>query len=407
MDEKRILLVTHNDFPFGGACANFLRYLALGYAENGFNVDVLLQRGRTFGDFSRFTLPASIRFTFMAFTKRPSSVLLKVIDTLTGTIRPALHILFSRKEKYSLLYIYNRSGFELLPVTIAAKLRGVPVCNIVVEWYEKENLVRKKIHIVRWWDFLIRMKYLNKYFDSLLVLTHYLRTYYLSEGYPAERIVLIPNLVDMEIDLSRTAEMAARFPRRAETRIGYCGSPTRKDGIEDLLAAFQILLSKGENVELFIIGDLPGELSVLPSLKQKAAEMQISDSIIFTGFVPFNEVAPMLNTCDVLVLARPSGIFAEAGFPTKLGEYFACRKPVVLTKVGDFPAYFGNEESALLADADNPQSVAEKLQLIVHSGELRATLSERGYSWGSENLDYRYNTKKLIRFFSGRSGVRN
>ena len=88
--------------------------------------------------------------------------------------------------------------------------------------------------------------------------------------------------------------------------------------------------------------------------------MKVENSITFTGLVPFSDVPRLLNSCQILALTRPSGIFAEAGFPTKLGEYFACKKPVLITEVGDMPTYFKNENHVILVEPDNINSIVNK-----------------------------------------------
>jgi glycosyltransferase involved in cell wall biosynthesis len=347
-------------------------------------------------------LPAEIHTRYTGFKHRPNHFLLKAIDTLLGIVLPFFIVLFSRRGTYQLVFIYNHSGIELLPVTLAARLRRIPVCNIVVEWYEKAAIVKRPLQNLKWWDFLLRMKYLNRYFDFLLVLTRFLKNYYLESGYPEEKIILIPNLVNMDIDLSGTGNALNKFPKKAAFRLGYCGAPTRKDGIIDLLDAFALIRSKRDDVELFVIGDMPFGLSVTDTLKKYCEEKNISDSVIFTGLVPFNDVAALLNTSDILVLARPSGIFAEAGFPTKLGEYMACGKPIVLTNVGDFPHYFAARNEVLLAEPDNPTSIAEQIITLLNSEVLRAELGAKGCAWGREHLEYRLNAKRLTGFFQSR-----
>ena len=169
-----------------------------------------------------------------------------------------------------------------------------------------------------------------------------------------EKILLLPNLVNLANFDSRGIYAS----RNRSIRIGYCGTPTRKDGINDLLLAFQIVLKKNPDSELFVIGDTVGNNSLLPKLKEISKRLAIFDRVTFTGLVEWERIPSLLNSCDILVMARPSGRFAEAGFPTKLGEYMACKKPVVVTKVGDIPLYLRDKESAMLVEPNNPESIA-------------------------------------------------
>jgi hypothetical protein len=50
-------------------------------------------------------------------------------------------------------------------------------------------------------------------------------------------------------------------------------------------------------------------------------------------------VKTIMDTSDL-------GILADSGSPTKIGEYFSARKPVVATKVGDLQHYFSDKKRA-------------------------------------------------------------
>ena len=57
-----------------------------------------------------------------------------------------------------------------------------------------------------------------------------------------------------------------------------------------------------------------------------------------------------------MTLIRPNGVFAEAVL-TKIGEYFACKKPVGVTNVGDISTYFKNEEHVIIVEPENIKSI--------------------------------------------------
>jgi glycosyltransferase involved in cell wall biosynthesis len=89
-----------------------------------------------------------------------------------------------------------------------------------------------------------------------------------------------------------------------------------------------------------------------------------------------------------LALTRPNGIFSEAGFPTKLGEYFACKKPVVITRVGDIPKYFKNEEHIILVEPGNIESIVNGFEVLINRPNLSDKISKESYVWMDQNLNY-------------------
>ena len=181
--------------------------------------------------------------------------------------------------------------------------------------------------------------------------------------------------------------------------IGYTGTPSRKDGVLDLIESFAILNKKYTNIHLLIIGDSVNvNNSFIPKLNERALELGISTKITFTGLVSFSEIPRFLNSCQILGLTRPNGVFAEAGFPTKLGEYFACRKPVLITTFGDIPIYFKNEEHVIMVNCEDIDSIVKGFEKLINDSKLCQKISTNAYNWMESNLYYKNISSNLSGF---------
>lgn len=397
---KNILLVTSSNFPFGGAGANVLRLLTTGLVKTNRNISVLLQRGKQFGKKSNSDLRTGqiggVSYTYCGYLLRPSSYLKKFIDTLAGIFIPPVIVAIKKlKNKIDCVLVYNGSAYESVALLVICKILRIPIINYVVEWYEKGTVATCWWKLPKWWDFLFRMEVMNKYFDGLIVTGQFLKKYYTDKNIKGENILIQPNLVD----ISKFENNGKPVPKRENTvRIGYCGTPTRKDGINDLLLSFQIVQKNFANSELLVVGDSTGRSSLIPKLEETANELRIFEKVKFTGLVDHKQMPSLLNSCDILVLARPSGRFAEAGFPTKLGEYMACKKPIVATKAGDIPIYLKDKENAMLAEPDNPESIASKILYLIENPEIAKEIGENGYLWAKNILDYVKSTQVVRKF---------
>ena len=176
------------------------------------------------------------------------------------------------------------------------------------------------------------------------------------------------------------------------------GTPTRKDGVMDLIQSFSILNKKFPETHLLIIGDITNGTTLVPILKKYASEFGVDKEITFTGLVSHEAVPELLQSCQILALTRPRGIFAEAGFPTKLGEYFSCKKPVVITDIGDMPRYFTNEKHVMLVEAENIDSIFWGFEKLIMEQNLREVLAKNSYDWMLENLSYKKAAHGVDRF---------
>lgn len=407
---KKLLIVTTSDFPYGSASANLVRLMGVGLTGQGWRVDVLIQRGMHTDSKSnpppRSGLEQEVAYRFCGFRLRPKNIFLKPVDTLLGHWMTLAGIL-SRKirNRADVVLVYNNAGLENLSVLFLCKILRIRTVIYIPEWYEKASVIRTWRHTPRWWDFLFGMKTVNPRFDGLVMPSYFLFNYYRNEKQIAEeRLHILPNLVDLSYFEKGVADI--EFPKRG-IRIGYCGTPTRKDGAEDLIRAFALVHTQEPETELMIIGGQVGNSELLAHLKRLADELGVAEHVIFTGLVPFQRMPELLHSCDILALARPAGIFAEAGFPTKLGEYMACKKPVVLTRVGDMPRYLDHGKNAMLADPDCPADFARQiLWLIAHPMEAKE-IAAQGCRWATETLSHRHAVVAFSGFLQGiKKGVK-
>ncbi len=398
---KKLLIITSSNFPYGSASANLLRLMGRGLVQQGWELEFLLQRGRSTNDKEdippRRGKEQGLSYYFCGYRLRPRNVFLKIVDSWVSNGVALWRILQKKlKREVDIVFLYNSSGIECFLLFVGCKILRIKVKAYVSEWYEKASVVRSWRYFPRWWDFLLRMKWVNPCFDGLVMPSHFLFNYYKNEKHILEsRLYILPNLVNLSC--FENVEEDRDYPKRG-IRIGYCGTPTRKDGAEDLIKAFAMVQAEAPETELMLIGGSVGDAQLLPNLKRLAAELGMEENIIFTGLVSFSRMPGLLHSCDILALARPSGIFAEAGFPTKLGEYMACKKPVVLTRVGDMPRYLTHQKNAMLADPDQPEDFSKQILWLINHPEEASQIAEQGRCWAAEALGYQKATKAFSEF---------
>jgi glycosyltransferase involved in cell wall biosynthesis len=391
------ILITSANFPFGGAGANYLRLFSMGLVDKGWDVKVLLLKGYMYGkdgiSENKKNMYGKIQYIHCGFINRPFNKIGKIVDNLLGTINSCYYLIKESGKGTNVLIYSNDTHLHILCFLIA-KITRHKIISFVPEGLETTNRKSTLSSYLSWFSFSLNMKYLNFHSSKLVVFSSFLRNYYLNMGYKAENILLIPNLLDLGFfeSVSKPSVQKDRF------RIGYCGNPSHKDGIEDLFEAFRLVSRISADYELMIIGDSENQNSVINKFKEDFTRENLIDNVIFTGLIPYKQIPEKLKSCDVLVLARPSGTQAEAGFPTKLGEYLACKKPVVITKVGDIPAFFTDGFNALLAEPDSPGSVANKISWVKDNPDEAAVIAQNGYLWAKKNLDFKIGTANFIEF---------
>lgn len=205
-------------------------------------------------------------------------------------------------------------------------------------------------------------------FDGILCISTALKQLLTKCGIADNKV----HIVNMLVDSSRFDGIEKQG---LEHYIGYCGAAdNNKDGVDKLIRAFKIIESKYPTTKLYIMGPKREDCNN----EELAKELSISEKVVFTGMINSTDLPQMLKNAEVLALARPQSRQAQYGFPTKLGEYLSTSNPVVVTAVGDIPYFLKDGESAYLAEPDDIEEFASKLDLALSQKELAVQIGEKG-----------------------------
>ncbi len=158
------------------------------------------------------------------------------------------------------------------------------------------------------------------------------------------------------------------FPGQ-DKNIVYAGRLIGLKGVGILLQAMARVCERFP-CKLLVIGD--GEAR--PGLENLSKRLGISERVIFTGFVPHQELPRYYSVADVGVF--PS--VADETFGVAICEAMACGKAVVSTPVGGIPELVLKGETGLLAEPRNPEDLADKISELLGDEDLRRGMGEKG-----------------------------
>ena len=384
------------NFPEGGAGANYLNLFCRGLVINGRSVEVVLLKGHAFGNFKykgprKDVTREGVPFRYIGFKQRPESLLLKIIEEFVSMCR-LLGFLISlswRPKPYKLL-IFNSELQYNIPVLIFSNILRVNAIKFVAEIIDKSEFANSLFGRIKRLGYNINYKYLNKKSDKLLVFSLYLKEFYMQLGYEEPKIIVQPNLTDFDYWKPE--------PGNIKYTIGYSGAPYLKDGLHDLFKAVSLLTAEGLDISLLVIGDATFGKSLIPSLREECSLLGISKSVSFTGLIELSGVKQHLAECKILAITRPSTLQTKAGFPTKLGEYFATQRPVLATNFGDMEEYFTDGQDIVMAECGNVGEIAGKIKWMISDSEELEKILARGYERSQQLLEYKISVKRLIDF---------
>jgi glycosyltransferase involved in cell wall biosynthesis len=152
----------------------------------------------------------------------------------------------------------------------------------------------------------------------------------------------------------------------------FVGGLNPLKNFSNLLRAYDILRSKIPH-KLVAVGfkrwKFEGDLELV-------TQLGLEKHVIFTGFVPDEDLPAIYNLADLFVF--PS---LYEGFGIPVLEAMACGCPVVTTKTGCSREVAG--DAALLADPRNPEEIAREISKVLSSPDLRSQMIEKGLSQAS------------------------
>jgi glycosyltransferase involved in cell wall biosynthesis len=390
------ILITSMNFPSGGAGATYLNLFCRGLVSNGCSVNVILLKGHAFGDYKyrgprKNITSEGIPYTYVGFKQRPDSSFLKIFEELFSICHLILFLIsLAWKTKPNKFLIFNSELQYNLPILFFSRIFRIKVVKFVAEIIDKSEFSRSLFGKIKRLGYNINYKHLNKRSDKLLVFSIYLKNYYLNLGYDGNKILVQPNLTDFDFWKPETNQIKYTF--------GYSGAPYLKDGLHDLFKAISLLNGQNLDISLLVIGDATFGKSLIPALKEECARLGISDKVFFTGLVELAMVKNYLSQCRILAITRPCTLQTKAGFPTKLGEYFATRRPVLATNFGDMNEYFKDGSEVIMAECGDYEAISQKIEWMIKNSEELALISERGYIRAQELLEYKNSVKRMISF---------
>lgn len=236
---------------------------------------------------------------------------------------------------------------------------------------------------------------IKKYLDAcskssgLIVISSQLKDYFVKNNCNPEKT----HVVNMTVDGSRFDGISKQI---TEKYIAYCGTASNnKDGVDQLIKSFSLVVKKHPEYKLYIIGNTPSKRQRFGNY-ELVKTLGIENNVVFTGSVSANEMPQLLTNAEILALDRPDNMQAKYGFPTKLGEYLLTGNPVVITRVGDIPLFLSDGVNAFIAEPDNPQSFAEKLCFAIENPVEARKIGERGKQVAETCFNSIKETKKLI-----------
>lgn len=222
-----------------------------------------------------------------------------------------------------------------------------------------------------------------------ITITQNLKKVYESYGFKSEKILVLPDGVDVDkfnISVSKEeARMKTGLPKHYKI-VGYLGRFRIMDaekGLKDLIRSMKYI--EAEDVRLMVIGG-PVEL-IETYFKIIQDENLLSEKYIFKDTIPHSEVPMYLKSFDCCVLTLPwKEAFAVFMSPLKMFEYMASGCPIIAPDLPNVREIL-NDDMCVFVAPDDMKGIASAIEKVLSDQDLATKISFNAmqeankYSW--------------------------
>jgi glycosyltransferase involved in cell wall biosynthesis len=218
--------------------------------------------------------------------------------------------------------------------------------------------------------------------DCYIANTDFEREKLIEYGIDPEKIVTIGTGISIEdFDISHTEVKAFKEQhsiKETDVLIGYIGRLVKGKGVAILIDALRELKKEDKNVKLLLAG---GTTDYVPEIR-RIIEREGLPVILIENF-PEAKKNLLFNVLDVFVLASQSESFGVVFL-----EAWACKKPVIGTRMGAIESLLSEGEDSLLFEPNDVDDLCLKVKQLISDAAKRIEFGLNGYKKVEENYTW-------------------
>ena len=291
------------------------------------------------------------------------------------------------KEDTASIIMYNVKA-ELKWLLKYSKEEDIPLIKDVVEWYDKNNF-NGIAGMFNYIEDRIGLLYYNKKCKNIIAISSLFERYYKSKKCNVVRIPTILDVAEFDNNYSEADDIV---------KIAYAGSPMKKDYISNVVKSMLLLDdSDREKIKIHFYG-ITWEYFLSNGITEEQKDM-LEGYVICHGRVSFDEVKNGVSKANYTILLRPNERYANAGFPTKVGESMAMGIPVIANITSDLDLYLHENVEGIVCENETPEACAVALKKAINvNTAIRNEMRKNARRQAEKSFDYRMYTNDFGNF---------
>ena len=226
-----------------------------------------------------------------------------------------------------------------------------------------------------------------------MTLSQAMKALIVSWGIDGDKVHVIPNAVDAQRFQPQPVDVVLReqWPVTGFI-VGFIGSITTYEGLQDLVVAIKLLRAQGVEISLVIAGSGPYESELRKIIRN-------CDFIYYAGAIPHRDVQHWYSSFDCCAYPRKNDVVCRYVPPMKVLEAMAMGKPVVVSDLAPLTEMVENKVTGLVCEPNNAESLADCLKALMDDG-LASQLASSGRAWVENHRTWEQNSQRYLDMYS-------
>lgn len=386
---KRLFICAERFFPRGDAGANRILYIAKALQRRDWKVLVLsigTNNPLEYHESKNGYYYDGIQYeNIVCYTSGFFQKIERMFFNGDKTVKLLQKYQLTRNDKvliYSSTDRYTRTILEYAKFAVGAK------CVVdVVEWHQPYQFKYGKID-PRYRSF---EKCFNQLFvdtRNVVVISELLKRHFEDKGC---NVLKLPIYIEPK-------ETYEYIPEKSCVNLIYPGNPYRKDSLETMLEALNMLsVEEQKRVCLHLTG--VSRKALEKSVVGKECLLNLA-CVKIHGWMEYNELVTLYQKIDFALIARPDNLVTNANFPSKVPELMSWGIPVIINRVGDIQEHLCEGKDCIFIEESTSKGCLNAIRKCMgKEREKIVQMHEYAFETAQREFDYSICEEMLDDFF--------
>jgi len=380
---KHIVIISESSsFPWGMASTSRVKLIARGLIHIGYSVQYIGLRGADVehsSDKKRKGQVEGINYFYPGiFSVRSKYWICRRLDDIFGKLFSIIFLTnLKLHNKIDLIILYTRNYFVVKYWSTIAKILNIKILLEICEW---------PIIITNTTNTSLFCSKAPLIVHGVLPISNFIEDQI--EKISIKHGIKIPSYkIPILIDSGKFPESRINKSSADQLYMLYSGSASYLS-ISGLIFDVMVMLKNdGYRYKLVFTGG--GNRDKYKKILDQVKVRKIDDLVEFTGYLEEDVLIKKMLNASVLLAPIPNDLQTESRFPTKLGYYLACGKPVITNAFGEAKNYLSDNENVLFVEDFNPNLLKEKIIYAFNNEEKCQLIGENARRLAFREFDYK------------------